>query len=194
MPDVEEPSQPRQKRTLSPDPESYSSVSTNIYSDVLSFKGAKEVFNIDDTFIRALLTSSEVRYQLSTTLDTPLRFEEDRALYTIHKDSSNSVVRVVGLESETRIDCIFKRWRMYHVTENKNIDMLDKVGQKGLEWEDEAGRVVAKETFHSGDRYDLWPYVLKLDADIDEKSTDLLVACWVDTRWYWGWDNSAVRL
>lgn len=83
---------------------------------------------------------------------------------------------------------------MYHITENKDIDMLYKVGQKGLEWEDEAGRVVAKETCRPGDRYDLWPYVLKLDADIDEKSTDLLVACWVGRMWYWGWDSSAVRL
>lgn len=133
IPDVGEPSQPPQKRTPSPDPESYSSVSTNIYSDVFSFKGTKEVFDISYTFIRALLTSSEVRYQLSTTLEqdtrelrirrlapsetrrlttdrsTPLRFKEDRTLYTLHKDPSNSAVRVMGLESETCIDCISKR-------------------------------------------------------------------------------------
>ncbi|KAJ9652291.1 hypothetical protein H2201_009230 [Coniosporium apollinis] len=206
MLDIEEPSQPPKKRTPSPDPGPYSSLPPP--PDYTAFNTANINFRIQGTFITAALTSGEARYQLSTTLDhdmrelrirrltpsesrrlvtdpsTPLRFEKDRTLYALYKDLFNSAVRVIGPEGEIRIDYYFKRWRVYYVTKDKKKDMLYKVrrGQKGLEWEDEAGKVVATET---ADGAVFWPPLLRLNADMDEKIRDLLVACWVGRMWYW---------
>ncbi|KAJ9643593.1 hypothetical protein H2199_004272 [Coniosporium tulheliwenetii] len=128
-------------------------------------------FRILGTFICAAVTSGEARYQLSTTLDhnmrelrirrltssesrrivtnpqTPMKFENERTLYTLYMDRWNNAIRLVGAAGEIRVDYSFGRWRVYCMRDKRH-EMLYWVrrGRVGLDWEDEEGRAVALET------------------------------------------------